>query len=404
VKIVDLLKRKIEDGTARPLLTSEAVHWWLRLFAGRESVPNQYGIELVRSAYLKRKPVAFTSLFFPPELATALGIIPFPLEVAAAMISAMNLAPLFLRKAEECWYSPDLCGFHRLATGLMLTGYLPQPSVVLSTTALCDGSHRFFANVAHHFKVPHLLVEVPNGSVEEAEERVEQQLLHVRGLLEANLGHKAGESDWERVFSYSREQHEEVERILEIGAQIPSVVPGEISLNMVGVLYATAGSPWGPRIFRDWRKQLEKSPPRKENYRLFWMHLRPFYAADLFAALRDRGAAIVRDEFSAYPWIPLDPRAPERSLARKICANPALGPINRRLAFTVSQVRASKSQGVIHFSHRGCRQAAGGAYLLKEGLKRAGIPCLIMDGDCVDPRDYSLEQMRTRVEGFLEML
>ncbi|MEI6310535.1 MAG: 2-hydroxyacyl-CoA dehydratase family protein, partial [bacterium] len=210
MKIVDLLKRKIEDGTVRPLLTSTAFHWWLRLFAGRESVPNQYGIELVRSAYLKRKPVAFTSLFFPPELATALGMIPFPLEVAAAMISAMNLAPLFLQKAEECWYSPDLCGFHRLATGLMLTGYLPQPSVVLSTTALCDGSHRFFANVAHHFKVPHLLVEVPNGSVEGAEERVEQQLFHVRALLEANLGHDAGESDWERVFSHSREQHEEV--------------------------------------------------------------------------------------------------------------------------------------------------------------------------------------------------
>ncbi|MEI6308409.1 MAG: 2-hydroxyacyl-CoA dehydratase family protein [bacterium] len=404
MKAVDLLRRKIEDGTARPLLTSAAVHWWLRLFAGRESVPNQYGIELVRNAYLKRKPVAFTSLFFPPELATALGLLPFPLEVAAAMISAMNLAPLFLRKAEECWYGSDLCGFHRLATGLMLAGYLPQPSVVLSTTALCDGSHRFFANVAHHFKVPHLLVEIPNGPVEGAEERVEQQLLQMRGALEAKLERRAKESDWERVFSYSREQHEEMERILEIGAQVPSVVPGEISLNMVGVFYATAGSPWGLRIFRNWRKQLEKTPPRKENYRLFWMHLRPFYAADLFAALRERGAAIVRDEFSAYPWVPLDPRTPERSLARKICANPALGPINRRLSFAVSQVRASKAQGVIHFSHRGCRQAAGGAYLLKEGLRRAGIPCLILDGDCVDPRDYSLEQMRTRVEGFLEML
>ena len=92
MKAVDLLRRKIEDGTARPLLTSAAVHWWLRLFAGRESVPNQYGIELVRSAYLQRKQVAFTSLFFPPELATALGMIPFPLAVAAAMISASFLA------------------------------------------------------------------------------------------------------------------------------------------------------------------------------------------------------------------------------------------------------------------------------------------------------------------------
>jgi benzoyl-CoA reductase/2-hydroxyglutaryl-CoA dehydratase subunit BcrC/BadD/HgdB len=404
VKAVDLLRRKIEDGTARTLLTSAMAHRFLQIFARRETVPNQYGIELVRNAYLKRKPVAFTSLFFPPELATALGLIPFPLEVAAAMISAMNLAPLFLRKAEECWYGSDLCGFHRLATGLMLAGYLPQPSVVLSTTALCDGSHRFFANVAHHFKVPHLLMEIPNGPTEEAEEGVERQLIQMRGALESKLERRARESDWERVFSYSREQHEEMERILEIGAQVPSVVPGEISLNMVGVFYATAGSPWGLRIFRNWRKQLEKTPPRKENYRLFWMHLRPFYAADLFAALRERGAAIVRDEFSAYPWVPLDPRTPERSLARKICANPALGPISRRLAFAVSQVRASKAQGVIHFSHRGCRQAAGGAYLLKEGLRRAGIPCLILDGDCVDPRDYSLEQMRTRVEGFLEML
>jgi benzoyl-CoA reductase/2-hydroxyglutaryl-CoA dehydratase subunit BcrC/BadD/HgdB len=404
VRVVDLLKGKIEDGSARTLLKSAVVHGFLQLFAGRETIPNQYGIELVREAYLKRKPVAFTSLFLPPEIGYALGMAPFPLEVAAAMFSSMGLAPTFLRKAEENWYSSDLCGFHRLAIGLMLTDYLPKPSVVLSTTALCDGSHRLFSNIAKHFGVPHLLVEVPNGRQEDAEAQVEGQLHDLLLQLQAILGKKVQESDWERVFAYSTEQHLEVERIMDLGARVPSVIPAEIALNMVGVLYATSGSQWGPRIFRDWRQKLEVTTPPLEEHRLFWMHLRPFYAADLFHFLSERHAAVVRDEFTAYPWVPLDPRSPIPSLARRICANPGLGPLDRRLRFTVEQVRASHCQGVIHFSHRGCRQATGAGYILKEGLKRAGIPCLILDGDCVDPRDYSLEQMRTRVEGFLEML
>ncbi|MBW2059375.1 MAG: 2-hydroxyacyl-CoA dehydratase, partial [Deltaproteobacteria bacterium] len=60
--------------------------------------------------------------------------------------------------------------------------------------------------------------------------------------------------------------------------------------------------------------------------------------------------------------------------------------------------------GVIHFSHWGCRQSCGGASVLADVLKDQGIPCLILHGDGGDPSNYSPEQTRTRLEAFVEML
>ncbi len=49
-------------------------------------------------------------------------------------------------------------------------------------------------------------------------------------------------------------------------------------------------------------------------------------------------------------------------------------------------------------------RAAGGAPLVKKALQRVGVPTLIIDGDCVDDREYQEGQVSTRLEAFLESL
>ena len=45
-----------------------------------------------------------------------------------------------------------------------------------------------------------------------------------------------------------------------------------------------------------------------------------------------------------------------------------------------------------------------GAPLVKKALQRVGVPTLIIDGDCVDDREYQEGQVSTRLEAFLESL
>jgi len=403
MNLSNFVQSKLQDGSALRLLRSPLIYRFLSLFLGKQSPSVRFSFHLARDAYLKRKPVAFASLFFPTELVYALGMIPFPLEVIAGLISSMGMAVPFLKKAEEKWYSQDLCSFHRLAMGLALEGYLPQPDLVLSLTSLCDGSYRFFNNIAREFRVPHILVEVPGNGKAKDREFLASQLRRARAQLEAHLERKIAASDWQEVFHHSNSLREELLKISSLQSQVPCPVSGEAALGYVGLIFTCAGSPWGSELFASWRESLPGGP-YFEKHRLFWLHLRPYYPSPIFQFLRERGVSIVGDELSSYLWKELDPEKPEESLSSKIYSNFGLGPIQNRIFSILSLVRERKAQGVISFSHRGCRQSTGGAFLMKEVLKEEGIPCLILDGDCVDPRELNWEQMRTRIEGFLEIL
>ena len=63
-----------------------------------------------------------------------------------------------------------------------------------------------------------------------------------------------------------------------------------------------------------------------------------------------------------------------------------------------------KIDGVIHFSHWGCRQSCGGEYVIRDLMRKRGVPMLILNGDGADSRNYSGEQTKLRLDAFLEML
>ena len=60
--------------------------------------------------------------------------------------------------------------------------------------------------------------------------------------------------------------------------------------------------------------------------------------------------------------------------------------------------------GVIHFSHWGCRQSCGGEYVVRDLMRQKGVPMLILNGDGADCRNYSEEPTKLRLDAFLEML
>lgn len=58
------------------------------------------------------------------------------------------------------------------------------------------------------------------------------------------------------------------------------------------------------------------------------------------------------------------------------------------------------ADGVINFCHWGCKQSAGGVFQLRETLKAADIPLLVLDGDAMDRRNSHDGQIKTRLEAF----
>jgi len=61
--------------------------------------------------------------------------------------------------------------------------------------------------------------------------------------------------------------------------------------------------------------------------------------------------------------------------------------------------------GVLNLFHYSCRYFAGDPLILKDAVeKETGVPVMVLESDLYDPRFYTAEQLRTRVEAFGEML
>ena len=54
--------------------------------------------------------------------------------------------------------------------------------------------------------------------------------------------------------------------------------------------------------------------------------------------------------------------------------------------------------------HNGCRAIPGAVWQVRDVADEKGIPFLELAGDCIDPRGFSEEQMKLRLEAFREIL
>jgi benzoyl-CoA reductase/2-hydroxyglutaryl-CoA dehydratase subunit BcrC/BadD/HgdB len=67
----------------------------------------------------------------------------------------------------------------------------------------------------------------------------------------------------------------------------------------------------------------------------------------------------------------------------------------------LARARASGARGVIGQTIKFCDPYLDRLPMVRETLRQAGIPLLLLEGDC---NLRSIEQQRTRIEAFIEML
>jgi len=166
-------------------------------------------------------------------------------------------------------------------------------------------------------------------------------------------------------------------------------------------LYFQSMLMFGSEFLRDRYAELEtelKAPPEVdgERFRIIWLLAYPYFKGNFISYMENElGVRSVAEELSTVFWPPLDPERPLRSLATKLLGNPQLGPVENRVRQVEALVRKYDADGVIHFSHWGCRQGCGGVRPIADAMGRMGVPFLDLDGDCIDSRNYSEGQTKT---------
>jgi len=375
-------------------------------------------IRILKKAYSGKYPVGFGSLFLAHELFHSLGIVPFLPEVMAGFTAGLGLADKTLKEASSRWYTPDLCTFHRSASGAVELDLFPKPDFIICANLACDAAQKTFYIDAVRYGITgnYYLIDIPFEKSERTVDYLAEQLEDVSKDVCKKQGKNLDMDRFSETISLSNKFRSWAIRVNEVRKKLLLYPKNFNGLNFILPFHGLAGTKEGVQIYKNIYLELENFLSRQENSadktcerlaktkKILWLHLRPYYKNNIFSMLEENNYRVVFEEINYVYWPQLDPEKPFESLALKMLSNPLNGSIQNRVNAIVEMSRQYSIDGVILFAHWGCRHSNGGARIIKDSLKRMDIPLLVLDGDCLNRNNSSEGQISTRLQGFMEII
>lgn len=376
-----------------------------------------------RQAKKERKPVAWTFGFSPPEILHAMGVIPLMSEHYVSVLSAKQKIADYLQKVDELGYPRNSCTYQRAVLGFSFSGdelLIPEPDFMLAIP-FCDGTTKAIVPLIEHLKVPYYFLDAPifSGRVDPMRSNIDEdvidyfraQLEEVIVFVEEVTGQPRDPVRFRRTFELAQRCYELWGELNELRRAVPCPMG---MVDEAGDVYPMMQMPGLPEavgmyemLLAEVRERVERGEGviDNERHRLLWLGPAPNYDTSLLNYFEDFGAVLVRSDLDSIYLGDFDLDDPLDGLARKMVANTFSGSVENRIEYSRKLARDYQVEGVVAYTHLGCRIYAGGQRAVCDALKKEfNIPSLLLDGDLVDVRGYDRSYLRNKIEEFLETL
>ena len=379
-----------------------------------KSPRKMYALELARLGgrlYSGKDRIAWCGIVAPFDLLSAMGVTSCFVEFIGAMLASTGMVDTFLETAEHAGFAGDTCGYHRAVMGANLKGIMPEPDFLVGTTCPCSGGLAVMENLALGFDKDLYVINVPQESSHDNIRYLADQMKSLVQFVTEHTGETLDEDRLREAVSYTNQARDLMNETYQYAKQVPSPVNGKLLDNFgiaMALLLGTPGAVEVCRTYRDeFKSRVEKGVAgvEGERFRLLWIQNRIQFKNPLVELLeKEYQAVIVNDELNDITWDTIDPEDPYIGFAQRTISIPFNGYIQHRIQHMQKLAKEYRIDGAINPCHWGCRQGTGARGLISEGLNEVGVPVLNLEVDCVDPRNFSEGQARTRLEAFLEML
>ncbi len=365
--------------------------------------------DLFLKAYEPGRRVVYTSVYaFPMELLAAFDVVPFDFEVAGAMMSNIGPGLEMMKAAEDRGYAMDVCSFHRCSLGATFNGHFPVPDLLLTTSYYCDQKAKTNELLSRFHGREQFLLYAPWEITRDSVRYVETQLRQIADKLGEITGEKLDEDRLKETVRSSNRARKSHLRLLDTLKHCPAPYGGAdlIGFSINGLMFT--GTEVKERLNQAYLRYMERAirenPVGSERHRVYWFAWLPVYDAGLFETLAEMGVRIPICETFRVFWDEIDEDRPFEGLALKCLKNPFVGTAERRLQGLEAITEQYSLDGAVLFATPACRHANSAWRILKDRCAGEGLPFLLLDMDISDPRGYSKEQMKVRVEGFVELM
>ncbi len=374
----------------------------------------RYALEVARLGqrlYNGENRVAWCGVTAPFDLLAAMGITSCFVEFIGAMLASTGIADAFLEEAEHAGFAGDTCGYHRSVLGAARKGMMPVPDFLIATSSPCSGGLAVMENLARHFGKDLFVLNIPQELTETSVAYLADQLREMVDFVSDHTGNPLNEDRLQEAIGHTNQAREIMLQTYKLAMHIPSPANGKVLANfgivMALLLGTRAAVDVSQAYYNDFSRRVNGETPgvARERIRLLWIQNRIQFKNPIIEVLeKEFGAVIVSDELNDINWDPIDSNDPFTGLARRSISIPFNGKGRRRIQHLQKLSREYRIDGAINPCHWGCRQGTGARGLISEGLKDINIPVLNLEVDCVDARNFSEGQLKTRIEAFAEML
>lgn len=358
-----------------------------------------------------KERVAWCGVLAPFDLLYGMGVASCYVEFVGGWLASIGAVEPMLITAEQKGFATDCCSYHRAAVGAALQGLMPEPEFLIATSTPCSGGMATVETLARHFGKDLFSIYVPQRSDEQAVAYLAEQYRAMARFVSEHTGEPMDRDRVGTAIENTNRTRELLIEVFELAQAVPTPARRRDLINfgiVLPLVYGTEGAVEVVRGYRDeYARKVEAKMPGVpgERVRLMWLQNRIQFKSPVEEFLEESlGAAIVFDELNQINWEPIDPDEPFEGMARRALSITLTGPVEDRIRLLGRQAKAYKVDGAINPCHWGCRQGTGTRGLVEQGLRQAGVPVLNLEVDCVDSRQFSEGQVRTRLEAFVEML
>lgn len=408
-QIIDSFYRRLEAARERPVPRSKVLYWELmKEYFERAARTREEG-----------RPLAWMGGFFPLEVLHALDIAPFFPDQFAIQMVAQGKGAEFFETGERYGYSKESCATHIATVGLVRSGMLPAPDIILGSSA-CDsfgGLVRVLMDMCP--QVPNFFLSFPYRRDEVGVAFLVRQIARGIELLEGVTGKRLDRDRMHECIENSVRAFDYTFRINELRKAVPTPIGGREAYSAFAARMCTDGLPKCLAYFEAHCRELEEKAARgegalpEERHRLFFYGAMPFWNMRFLDWVeQNHHAAIVADMISCAPRVDLGnpTEDPLGCMARKMLfAGPGIklfnGPIASCIDDMIAGIRDYRVDAAIYLASFGCKQTCAIAPMVAEEVRqRTGLPTLILDIDSGRPEIVSQAQMEARVDQYFAML
>ncbi|MFX0102740.1 MAG: 2-hydroxyacyl-CoA dehydratase subunit D [Candidatus Hodarchaeota archaeon] len=389
-----------------------------------------YGLKSKMAAKNPFKKTAWVAAGFPVELCYMYDIQPLHPENSACVSGARKISQDLIEYAESLGFSRDLCSYFKTNVGAvgkkigLKKGGIDKPTFMGSTNTICDTHVKWFQTQARKMKVPYFAFDIPSAvdsidedRLSEYEDYVIAQYEDFYVFMKDLTGKDVNEKKFMEVLKKSDRLCELWQEIYNYRKLLPTPVAFQDTLAAIFPLVVLPGIDTGIKFYEALLKDVKDRvanneaamPDGKERFRILFEGIPMWYRLKFFHELANYGAVVTYEPYtlSFGPRKKLDGTTEEnmRQLARLLLLPPYSLSIERRIKYFEEVIDEYKIDGIILHSNMSCRPSCTGMIELKNAIQKdKGIPVWLMDCDMNDPRAFSEEQMKTRMESFVELL